>query len=40
MDQNEAKKLFLYYNGSYFHMFREENGNYEKYEAFNVTSCL
>ena len=37
MDQNEAKNLFLYYNGSYFHMFREENGNYEKYEAFNVS---
>ena len=37
MDQNEAKKLFLYYKGSHFHMFREGNGNYEKYEAFNVS---
>ena len=37
MDQNEAKKLFLYYKGSHFHMSREGNGNYEKYEAFNVS---
>ena len=37
MDQNEAKNLFLYYNGSYFHMVREGNGNYEKYKAFNIS---
>ena len=37
MDQNEAKNLFLYYNGSRFHMLREGNGDYEKYKAFNVS---
>ena len=37
MDQNEAKNLFLYYNGSRFHMLREGNGDYQKYKAFNVS---
>ena len=37
MDQNEAKKLFLYYKGSHFHMLREGNGDYQKYKAFNVS---
>ena len=37
MDQNEAKNLFLYYNGSHFHMLREGNGDYQKYKAFNVS---
>ena len=37
MDQNEAKNLFLYYNGSCFHMLREGNGDYQKYKAFNVS---
>ena len=37
MEQNEAKNLFLYYNGSRFHMLREGNGDYQKYKAFNVS---
>ena len=37
MDQNEAKNLFLYYNGSRFHMLREGNGDNQKYKAFNVS---
>ena len=37
MDQIEAKNLFLYYNGSRFHMLREGNGDYQKYKAFNVS---
>ena len=34
-DYNEAKKIFLYYNGSYFHMQREEC--LEQYMKFNIS---
>ena len=34
-DYNEAKKIFLHYNGSYFHMQREEY--LEQYMKFNIS---
>lgn len=34
-DYNEAKKIFLHYNGSYFHMQRE--GYLEQYMKFNIS---
>ena len=34
-DYNEAKKIFLHYNGSYFHMQREEC--LEQYMKFNIS---
>ena len=34
-DYNEAKKIFLYYNGSYFHMQREEY--LDQYMKFNIS---
>ena len=34
-DYNEAKKIFLHYNGSYFHMQREEY--LDQYMKFNIS---
>ena len=34
-DNNEAKKIFLHYNGSYFHMQREEY--LDQYMKFNIS---
>ena len=34
-DYSEAKKIFLHYNGSYFHMQREEY--LEQYMKFNIS---
>ena len=34
-DYNEAKKIFLHYNGSYFHMQREQY--LEQYMKFNIS---
>ena len=34
-DYSEAKKIFLHYNGSYFHMQREEY--LDQYMKFNIS---
>ena len=35
---DEAKKIYFYYNGNFFFMDRE--GDYEKYQAFNVPKTI
>ncbi len=37
MEENTAEKIFKEYRGMYFHLMREGNGDYERYQSFHIS---